>query len=122
MCRVDERSIAAMNWVNEQIYHTGYGHGIVVSHIDGRISVLFSEAIGEKSFLYPEAFERYLKTANPSFQEQAAADLQLKREQLAAEKIRQEQLRIEGIHKLAEEKLAAKSKARKKAAPRKKKN
>ncbi|MBW4084281.1 hypothetical protein [Paenibacillus sp. S150] len=103
-----------MNLMNEQVSHVRYGKGTVASHDGGRITVVFPEGAGEKSFLYPEAFEHHLSISDPGIQKKIMKELKLKFEQTAAEKLRQEQQYVEEMDRLAEEKLASKKTSRRK--------
>lgn len=98
-----------MNLIHAQVEHIKYGAGTVVSHADGRVTVGFGGGAGEKSFLYPEAFEHHLHILDQDMQAQIGTELRAKAEQLAAEQLRREQQREEEAARLAEEKLAAKS-------------
>ncbi|WP_019912575.1 hypothetical protein [Paenibacillus sp. HW567] len=103
-----------MNLIKKQVSHVRFGSGTVSSNDGGRITVVFSGGAGEKSFLYPEAFEHHLSISDPNLHEEIMKDLQMKSEQAAAEKLRQEQHYIEEMNRLAEEKLASKKPPRRK--------
>ncbi|WNS40855.1 hypothetical protein [Paenibacillus sp. MMS20-IR301] len=108
-----------MNLNHSQVEHIKYGTGTVVSHAEERITVGFAGVAGEKSFLYPEAFEQYLQVKDPKLQAQIREELNVKAEQAAAEQLLREQRRLAELARLEEEKLAAKnakSKARRKTA------
>jgi hypothetical protein len=90
-----------MNVIDEQVIHSKFGVGQVLSNDDGRIIVLFSDDLGQKVFLYPEAFGHYLKMCNPIIQDIVYAELKLKQDQVAAEKKRKGQLLKEEAAQLA---------------------
>ncbi|MNI32363.1 hypothetical protein D3C73_862730 [compost metagenome] len=109
-----------LSLIDQQVEHVTYGTGTVLTHSGDRITARFAGQTREKSFVYPEAFEHYLRSLDPDIQEQIMTDLQVKAEQAEADKLRQEQLRLEEHARLAAEKLAAKtakSRASRKAAP-----
>jgi len=54
-----------MNLLNEEVRHIKFGTGIIKTDENGIIRVQFSEEFGEKAFIYPTAFEQFLKFNNP---------------------------------------------------------
>ncbi|WP_172253302.1 hypothetical protein [Saccharibacillus deserti] len=110
-----------MNWTNEKVTHASFGAGKVTGNGEGKISVKFAEETGEKTFMYPEAFEHYLTMSDPSKQERMGVEVREKQEQIAEGKRVVEQERVDKIERLAAEKVAARKKpTRKKAASTKK--
>ena len=57
-----------LNIVNKQIKHTVFGEGKVISQSESKLSIEFSEKYGTKGFVYPDAFEKYLKLADDKAQ------------------------------------------------------
>lgn len=113
-----------MNLIQMQVEHSKYGAGTVVGHVEERIIIDFSGDTGEKSFLYPEAFEQHLRILDPVLQAQIGKEVQLKAAQRAADQLLREQQREAEHARLAEEKLQLKndkSKSRRKAAQAKNK-
>lgn len=80
-----------MNIVNEQIQHIVFGEGTVISHENGRLSIQFPEQYGIKQFLYPDAFEKYLKLYNSDLQLSVMEELYDKQAQVEAERLRKQQ-------------------------------
>lgn len=101
-----------MNILNEQIQHIAFGEGKVISYENGRISIQFSEQYGIKQFIYPDAFEEYLKMCNPDFQLSVLENLHDKRARIEAERLRiqQEQEEADRIMALERSKLIAEKK------------
>ena len=58
-----------MKLVSEQVYHAKYGVGIVINQTDDVVEVKFGNGFGNKKFVYPVAFESFLKVSNPISQE-----------------------------------------------------
>ena len=58
-----------MNLEQSVVRHIRYGAGTVLRCENGMIAVSFPDA-GEKQFVFPDAFEKFLRAENP---EQAAA-------------------------------------------------
>ncbi|GGO00903.1 hypothetical protein [Saccharibacillus kuerlensis] len=110
-----------MNLNDEQVEHASFGTGKVIGSGDGRINVRFTEEVGEKSFLYPEAFDQHLKMSDPQKQEQMGEEVRQKKILMAEEKRAEEQKREEEEVRLAEEKAAARKPARRKSTTTKKK-
>jgi hypothetical protein len=81
--------------VNEKVEHIKFGVGIITDEKDNKIWVQFPEETGNKIFLYPDAFEKFLKASNPTVENDVLGELQRKQEQL-------EQERLEREHEAAE--------------------
>lgn len=71
-----------MNMMNQQVTHIKFGVGQVVGKEDGKINVLFSSGIGQKSFQYPEAFTQFLHMNSSALQDFVLSEYQSKQEQL----------------------------------------
>lgn len=102
-----------MNLEQSVVRHIRYGAGTVLRCENGMVTVSFPDA-GEKQFVFPDAFERFLRAEDP---EQAAAIA----EQIIFKKAEEDALRREQeeLHKaLAASRTAAK--ATKSSASRKK--
>lgn len=52
------------DWAGTGVKHLRYGDGIVRSCEDGFVNVDFP-ALGEKRFVYPDVFEKFLKCSDP---------------------------------------------------------
>lgn len=52
-----------MNLINKQVTHKSFGKGSIVKHTDSRIEIKFVS--GNKKFLFPDAFVRYLALTDP---------------------------------------------------------
>ncbi len=60
-----------MNIVNEKVEHILFGFGVITKVKEDKVWVQFQEEIGIKAFLYPEAFEKFLKAVNPELRRNA---------------------------------------------------
>lgn len=80
-----------MNIVNKRIGHIQFGEGKVIDQEEGRISIQFSEQYGTKQFLYPEAFEKYLKLYDSAIEMYVMEELHDKQAQIEAEELRKQQ-------------------------------
>jgi hypothetical protein len=67
--------------VNEKVEHISYGIGVVTEEEGNKILVQFKEDIGSKTFLYPDAFERFLKVVNPNVESSVLEELHAKLQQ-----------------------------------------
>lgn len=76
-----------MNLVNKQVTHQVFGEGIVVKYDDSYVNVKFLS--GNKKFVYPDAFEKYL-----SLMDQRAASLVNKEIQKQKEERRRISLKL----------------------------
>lgn len=99
-----------MNIVNEQVEHSLFGQGKVISQEDGCLSIQFSEQYGIKQFLYPDAFEKYLKLCNHDVELSVQEELQEKQMKLQAEKLLKQQEDAERAKVLDESKRAVRKK------------
>lgn len=116
-----------MNLLNEKAKHTKFGTGVIKSLENDVIRIQFDEAIGEKAFVYPDSFEKFLKIENASLKKEIKNDLKARMEQKELEKERQrmESERQEKERREALEKDKPKSRGRKtgtsaKSAPKQK--
>ncbi|MDO3411635.1 hypothetical protein QWJ34_17870 [Saccharibacillus sp. CPCC 101409] len=106
-----------MEHLNEQVLHASFGTGKIIGAEEDKITVRFDDKTGDKEFMYPEAFEQYLKMQDPSKQEQMDEEVRQKKERTAEGKRAEEQERVDEQDRLAAEKAAARKKpSRKKAA------
>ncbi len=71
-----------MKLVHEQVHHTKFGVGTVIRQTESVIEVKFKKEFGNKKFIYPEAFETFLKLCNPVSQEGIAEELRQIKEEL----------------------------------------
>lgn len=91
-----------MNIVNENVNHSVFGTGTITELKDNKISVQFQESFGTKVFLYPDAFESFLKVSNPIVEQEILHELKIKqqREEVLKEKKCKEQELREKMEKL----------------------
>ena len=80
-----------MNILNEQIEHILFGEGKVIGQKEEKLVIQFSEEVGVKQFLYPDAFEKHLKLNNPGIELSVLGELHDKQAQSEAEKLRKKQ-------------------------------
>lgn len=74
-----------MDLTNELVDHPVFGSGRVIRQEDRRITIEFSKEIGEKCFIYPDAFTKYLNMCNPAAAQNVQADLTAKTKQIKAQ-------------------------------------
>lgn len=74
-----------MNLVNERVEHIMFGFGVITELKDHKIWVQFQDEIGTKVFLYPDAFEKYLKAENSTVENNVLEEWRRKQEQLELE-------------------------------------
>ena len=75
-----------MKLVHEQVHHTKYGVGTVIGQTDDVVEVKFSKEFGNKKFVYPVAFETFLKVCNPVSQEKMNEELRQIREEIDSQR------------------------------------
>jgi len=103
-----------MNLLNQSVEHITFGSGIITEVDANRISVQFQDDIGTKLFKYPEAFQKFLKAANPKVKDDIQEDLHKKLEQMELERKEKERKAAE-----LEEKLKQLEPKKKKSASKK---
>ena len=103
-----------MNLIDESVKHSLFGEGKVINQEEGRISVRFPEQYGTKQFIYPDAFEKYLKLDNSNLEMFLREEINSKKVQIEAEKL-QKQLEYEGDLKAKALEKSASAASRKKS-------
>jgi hypothetical protein len=68
--------------VNEKVEHISYGVGVVTEEKDNKIWVKFKDEAETKAFLYPDAFEKFLKAVNAELENNVKEELRKKKEEL----------------------------------------
>lgn len=112
-----------MNLINENVKHTRFGSGAIVDIEEGRVVVKFAEEEEKKSFIFPDAFESYLKLENAQIQKDVLKQLGQKKDKAALEKKEKIEEYKKKEEDLKEEKLElakSKKKTTKAAAAKKK--
>jgi hypothetical protein len=96
--------------VNERVEHTIFGFGVITKVENNKIWVQFQEDIGSKVFLYPEAFEKFLKAVDATVEsnileefhrKQAQIEEQRKEKERAAAKLEEEKPKPEPVKRKA---------------------
>lgn len=99
-----------MNVLNEKITHRQFGAGTVIAQDEETVTVLFGGDHGEKKFLYPAAFECFLRLCDPDIQKQM--DCELRRIRTKTETLRRlheagyQKIWVEKKRKLMDQKKA----------------
>lgn len=92
-----------MDVKNEPIHHQQFGCGKVLSQTMSTVTVKFSDEYGTKKFVYPNAFESFLKLDDPGVKKEM--DKKLKK--IRYKKRIQQQRRAEEAKRLREEERLA---------------
>lgn len=96
------------NLCTQQVEHRVFGAGTVQSVGDGFITIDFPQSsVGKKKFLYPGAFEEYLKMSSPVSQEIVSRDLAVLMERREAARREQELKQAVEAERMRQERLAA---------------
>lgn len=74
-----------MNIINEKVGHINFGNGVIAELRNNTIWVKFQDAIGIKGFIYPDAFENFLKSDNKALEKVVLEELRVKKEQIEIE-------------------------------------
>ena len=62
-----------MKLEGKEVKHKAFGNGIVREHIGNHITIEFSQ--GEKKFIYPDAFEKFITAIEESVNEEIRKDI-----------------------------------------------
>ncbi|HWR19095.1 MAG TPA: hypothetical protein VN608_05690 [Clostridia bacterium] len=112
-----------MDLLQKQITHNTFGSGVITKVADDTITVIFADEIGEKRFLYPEAFEHFLVMDEVDMQDAVNHELLIKLKENEEERLKEFEQKREAALKraegLAEEKAASKKKPAAKKARKK---
>lgn len=103
------------------VHHVLWGEGQIIRQYENVITVRFP-AQGDKEFLYPDVFDRFLTMDDPGQRQIISYELAQKKAAEEAKRREETQLREEEARRRAEEKAllaAAKRKARPRAAAKK---
>lgn len=76
--------------VNEKVEHKSYGLGVISEENGNKISIQFQGEVGNKTFVYPDAFEKFLKLVDPKLESLVQEELQTKQEQIKLEFLEKE--------------------------------
>ncbi|MEQ8174126.1 MAG: hypothetical protein ABRQ26_03570 [Syntrophomonadaceae bacterium] len=83
----DEDQTTQMNeLINEEVTHIKFGRGVILSTANRIIRIQFNDGIEQKTFIYPDAFERFLKFHNPLLDDRVQKELKVRNDQIALEK------------------------------------
>ncbi|MEN6350999.1 MAG: hypothetical protein ABFD08_16590 [Syntrophomonas sp.] len=82
----DNATFIANELTNEKVIHVKFGTGVITSNQNRIIRIQFDESPEEKMFIYPDAFERFLKFQNPILEEKVQSELKIRNDQIAMEK------------------------------------
>ncbi len=104
-----------MNLTNEQVIHETFGAGQVVENDNERITVMFDENVGRKSFVFPDVFSSHLKIDKADIQVELQQAYEAKVKQQAEQQVIEKREAEEEAVRLAEEQAQAKKSSRKKA-------
>ncbi|MFD1887408.1 hypothetical protein [Paenibacillus wenxiniae] len=104
-----------MNLTNEQVIHETFGTGQVVEHDNDRITVMFDQSVGRKSFVFPDVFSSHLKIDKADLQAALQQAYEAKVKQHAEQQVIEKREAEEEAVRVAEEQAQAKKSSRKKA-------
>ncbi|WP_336765942.1 hypothetical protein [Paenibacillus sp. USHLN196] len=109
-----------MELISQKVTHIRFGEGFIVNKTDNRISIHFSDPIGLKVFVFPDAFVQYLWMEDHNVQEYVINQYYQSQKEIEAEKQRQHQLQKEEEERQMAAEMASKATTRKAAALKRK--
>lgn len=106
-----------MELTNKQVMHKSFGIGEIVNKDSESniLSIQFSDDSGIKQFVYPDAFDKYLKICDSSIEGLVLNDLNIRKAEIEAEIVKKQQLRDEEIKQKALEQIELLAQKKKKA-------
>jgi len=99
-----------MELVNGQVEHILFGIGRIVCLEEEVLYVEFSKNKEIKRFVYPDAFDKYLKICDSKLKAIILTDLKIKNAQIEADRIKMQQKQEEEAKRIAMEIMAQKPK------------
>jgi hypothetical protein len=102
-----------MNLINETVFHTQFGSGVVTEQTMTRITIKFGEEYGIKKFSYPHAFGAFLELADPAKKhnmQDELRELYQREEQERRQRAEVEERRLEAERQIMLEQKRASSK------------
>ncbi|MEN6390473.1 MAG: hypothetical protein ABFD04_08635 [Syntrophomonas sp.] len=72
--------------INEEVTHIKFGRGVILSTANRIIRIQFDDGNEQKTFIYPDAFERFLKFHNPVLDDRVQKELKVRNDKIALEK------------------------------------
>ena len=91
--------------INEHVIHKKFGEGVIIGVEGLYIRVKFETYEGLKTFVYPEAFERFIAFRNPIQQDEVLGLIAEKKKRLKYEQIQAEKQKVEQKEREKEESL-----------------
>jgi hypothetical protein len=85
MMNFHDNSIIIDDLLNEEVTHIKFGNGVILSTENRIIRIQFHDLNQQKTFIYPDAFERFLKFQNPALDKKVKQELKIKNAQIALE-------------------------------------
>ena len=106
-----------MNMVNEKVEHIIFGSGVITEIYDNKVIVQFKDNIGTKKFIYPDAFEKFLKAVDQIVQDNIMEEYYKKRMQIELERslLEKEREDAEKERKMVNRKAATSTRKKKSA-------
>ncbi len=96
-----------MQLIGESVTHAKFGAGEILTEHDGKVTVLFAAPYGQKDFVSPDAFERFLRVEDEDLRAQLAQALCTKQSGVEAARrerlARIEQTRLDALAEKAQE-------------------
>ena len=102
-----------MDLLNKEVYHSVFGKGIITKLQDSIILIDF-KTYGEKKFIYPDAFENYLKLCDSDVAHEVADVLTSRDEKIEEEKRLKKKIQDEKVQQEKVLLVAMKKKTKKK--------
>ncbi|QSX07223.1 hypothetical protein JYG23_07735 [Sedimentibacter sp. zth1] len=84
-----------MNLINEKVNHNKFGEGQIIDQVNNHILIQFSEAEGQKTFLYPDAFDHHLKLLNKAAKDSIKKDLDARLKEIEEDNERKRLIKLE---------------------------
>jgi hypothetical protein len=108
-----------VNILHENVKHAVFGGGEIIAQSDSMVTVRFQDSNNEKKFLYPQAFDQYLKLTNPVLLPELESELRVLRIEASERQKKFEEM--QQAERLAWKKINSATKTRKTTRTRTKK-
>lgn len=87
-----------MEFLDRQVNHNLFGAGRICCKDIRHLTVAFPEH-GEKQFIYPDAFEKFLSVSDPDLAQRVSTDLQCRLAELEAERVNRQLEKENGLRR-----------------------
>jgi len=91
-----------MKLIEKKVHNIKYGKGTIINQDENYIYVIFDKIEGTKKFVYPEAFEKFLKIESKTLEKKIQKELDEINEVKHQQRMREAEKEVARLHELAQ--------------------